>query len=454
MHADNTQSVSPAIANLTNRQRIRAILGACSGNLVEWYDFFIYAYTSIYFAALFFPKGDQTTQLLATAGIFAVGFFMRPLGGWIFGYLADTRGRRFSMIISVFLMCGGSLMIAVLPTYDSVGMAAPVLLLIARLMQGLSVGAEYGTGATYISEVSSKGKRCFFGSFQYFTIIAGQLLALLTVVVLQNILPADDLKAWGWRIPFVIGALSALVVVYLRRSMLETGHAGKHKEAGSIKALMRHKKAILLTLAITAGCSLHFYTFSTYMQKYLVVSAGFDPSTVSFIMTAALVVFMCMQPVFGMFADKIGARNSMIAFGLLSSVFIVPLLSGLKSVSNPYEAFALVLGGLLIAAFYTPVTGVLKADLYPATVRALGVGLPYAIGNALCGGTAEYVALALRGAGVESYFYYYVAAMSAFTLLAAVLMPDLRKHGYLDGSGKVEENTGLRSSPDYSGVRG
>ncbi len=454
MHADNNQSVSPAIANLTNRQRIRAILGACSGNLVEWYDFFIYAYTSIYFAALFFPQGDQTTQLLATAGIFAVGFFMRPLGGWIFGYLADTRGRRFSMIISVFLMCGGSLMIAVLPTYDSVGMAAPVLLLIARLMQGLSVGAEYGTGATYISEVSSKGKRCFFGSFQYFTIIAGQLLALLTVVVLQNILPADDLKAWGWRIPFVIGAVSALVVVYLRRSMLETGHAGKNKEAGSIKALMRHKKAILLTLAITAGCSLHFYTFSTYMQKYLVVSAGFDPSTVSFIMTAALVVFMCMQPVFGMFADKIGARNSMIAFGLLSSVFIVPLLSGLKSVSNPYEAFALVLGGLLIAAFYTPVTGVLKADLYPATVRALGVGLPYAIGNALCGGTAEYVALALRGAGVESYFYYYVAAMSAFTLLAAVLMPDLRKHGYLDGSGKVEENTGLRSSPDYSGVRG
>jgi len=456
MHThNNNAAVSPAIGTLTNRQRIRAILGACSGNLVEWYDFFIYAYTSIYFAALFFPQGDQTTQLLATAGIFAVGFFMRPLGGWIFGYLADTRGRRFSMILSVFLMCGGSLMIAVLPTYESVGMAAPVLLLIARLMQGLSVGAEYGTGATYISEVSRPGKRCFFGSFQYFTIIAGQLLALLTVVVLQNVLALEDLKAWGWRIPFLIGAVSALVVVYLRRSMLETAHVqgDKHKEAGSIKALLRHKKAIVLTLAITAGCSLHFYTFSTYMQKYLVVSAGFDPSTVSFIMTAALVVFMCLQPVFGMLADKIGSRNSMIAFGLLSSVFIVPLLSGLKNVSNPYEAFALVMGGLLIAAFYTPVTGVLKADLYPATVRALGVGLPYALGNALCGGTAEYVALLLRGAGVESVFYYYVAAMSAITLLAAVLMPDLRKHGYLDGAGTVEENTGWRGGVAYSDAR-
>lgn len=217
---------------------------------------------------------------------------------------------------------------------------------------------------------------------------------------------------------------------------------------------MKHKKAVLLTIAITAGCSLHFYTFSTYMQKYLVVSAGFDPSTVSLIMTAALVVFMCLQPVFGMMADRIGSRNSMIAFGLLSCVFVVPLLTGIKTVSNPYEAFALVMAGLLIAAFYTPVTGVLKADLYPATIRALGVGLTYALGNALCGGTAEYVALMLRGAGVESFFYYYVAVMSFITLLAAMLMPDLRKHGYLDGTGTVEENTGLRGNSAYSGARG
>lgn len=278
---------------------------------------------------------------------------------------------------------------------------------------------------------------------------------MLTVVVLQNVLALDELKAWGWRIPFLIGAVSALVVVYLRRSMLETGHTKdiKHNEAGSIKTLMRHKKAVLLTMAITAGCSLHFYTFSTYMQKYLVVSAGFEPATVSFIMTAALIVFMCLQPIYGMLADRIGSRNSMIAFGVLSCVFVVPLLSGLKNVGNPYEAFALVMGGLLIAAFYTPVTGVLKADLYPATVRALGVGLPYAIGNALCGGTAEYVALMLRGAGVESYFYYYVAAMSAITLLAAVLMPDLRKHGYLDGAGTVEENTGLRTAVSFARTR-
>ena len=446
MHANNHNPAAPDIRNLTNRQRIRAILGACSGNLVEWYDFFIYAYTSIYFASLFFPAGDQTSQLLATAGIFAVGFFMRPLGGWIFGYIADTRGRKISMIISVFMMCGGSLMIAVMPTYATVGVAAPVLLVVARLMQGLSVGAEYGTGATYISEVSRAGRRSFYGSFQYMTIIAGQLLALLTVAVLQLVLSEQDLKAWGWRVPFLIGALASIVVVYLRRTMRETATAQgmKSKEAGSLRGLMQHKRAVLLTFTITIGCSLYFYTFTAYMQKFLVVSVGIPAPTVSIIMASALVIFMFAQPVFGMLADKIGVRRNMIIFGLLSTFLVIPLLSAIKSVQDPLSAFALVVAGLLIAAFYTPVTGVLKADFYPPTVRALGVGLPYAVGAAVFGGSAEYVALSFRSLGMEQYFYLYVAAIGAITLVSSLLMPDLSRHGYLDGDGKVEENIGVR----------
>ncbi len=431
---------------LTRKERTTAIVGVCSGNLVEWYDFFIYAYTSIYFASLFFPAGDQTSQLLATAGIFAVGFFMRPLGGWIFGYIADTRGRKISMIISVFMMCGGSLMIAVMPTYATVGVAAPVLLVVARLMQGLSVGAEYGTGATYISEVSRAGRRSFYGSFQYMTIIAGQLLALLTVAVLQLVLSEQDLKAWGWRVPFLIGALASIVVVYLRRTMRETATAQgmKSKEAGSLRGLMQHKRAVLLTFTITIGCSLYFYTFTAYMQKFLVVSVGIPAPTVSIIMASALVIFMFAQPVFGMLADKIGVRRNMIIFGLLSTFLVIPLLSAIKSVQDPLSAFALVVAGLLIAAFYTPVTGVLKADFYPPTVRALGVGLPYAVGAAMFGGSAEYVALSFRSLGMEQYFYLYVAAIAAITLVSSLLMPDLSRHGYLDGDGKVEENIGVR----------
>ncbi|BAP45170.1 MFS family transporter [Pseudomonas sp. 21LCFQ02] len=431
---------------LTRKERTTAIVGVCSGNLVEWYDFFIYAYTSIYFASLFFPSGDQTSQLLATAGIFAVGFFMRPLGGWIFGYIADTRGRKISMIISVFMMCGGSLMIAVMPTYASIGVAAPTLLIIARLMQGLSVGAEYGTGATYISEVSRAGRRSFYGSFQYMTIIAGQLLALLTVALLQLLLSEQDLKEWGWRVPFMIGALASIVVVYLRRTMRETATEAdmKRKESGSIKALMQHKKAVLLTFTITIGCSLYFYTFTAYMQKFLVVSVGLPAPTVSILMASALVIFMLCQPIFGLLADRIGVRRNMIIFGLLSTFLVIPLLSAIKAVHDPYSAFALVVAGLIIAAFYTPVTGVLKADFYPPTVRALGVGLPYAVGAAMFGGSAEYVALTFRSMGMEEHFYVYVSLIGAVTLISALLMPDLTKHGYLDGDGKVEENIGIR----------
>lgn len=433
-------------APLSTSKRAKAILGACSGNLVEWYDFFIYAYTSIYFAAAFFPKGSQTSQLLATAAVFAVGFFMRPLGGWIFGWIADTRGRKVSMIISVFMMCAGSLLIALMPTYEEVGIAAPIMLVIARLIQGLSVGAEYGTGATYISEVATAGRRGFFGSFQYFTIIAGQLLALLTVVVLQQTLSKEELSEWGWRIPFFIGAFSAIVVVYLRRAMHETASKKEmhRKEAGSLKGLFKHKRAVALVIAFTIGGSLYFYTFTTYMQKFLVISVGLQPETVSFVMTSALVGFMICQPFFGMLADKLGIKTHMLIFSGLAMVLVIPLLYALKSTTDPVLAFLFVFGGLVIASFYTPIAGLLKAELFPPAVRALGVGFPYAIGNALFGGTAEYVALSFRSQNAEDLFFFYVAAVVAVTFIASVLMPNLSKYGYLDGTGEIEQNTGLK----------
>jgi MHS family alpha-ketoglutarate permease-like MFS transporter len=414
------------------RKRIFAIVGASSGNLVEWFDFYVYAFCAIYFAPAFFPSDDPTVQLLNTAGVFAAGFLMRPIGGWLFGRVADKHGRKNSMMISVLMMCAGSLVIACLPTYAQIGAWAPALLLMARLFQGLSVGGEYGTTATYMSEVALRGQRGFFASFQYVTLIGGQLLAVLTVVILQQFLSADELKAYGWRIPFVVGAIAAVISLLLRRTLKETttAEARQDKDAGSIRALFKHNKAAFITvLGYTAGGSLIFYTFTTYMQKYLVNTVHMDPKTASYIMTGALFLYMCMQPVFGALADKIGRRASMLWFGGLGTLCTVPLLMTLKTTTSPVMAFVLITLALAIVSFYTSISGLVKAEMFPVQVRALGVGLAYAVANAIFGGSAEFVALSFKNAGSENTFYWYVTVMMAVAFLFSLRLP--KKPAYL-----------------------
>jgi len=408
------------------RHRIFSIVAASSGNLVEWFDFYVYAFSALYFAPAFFPKADPTAQLLNTAGVFAAGFLMRPIGGWLFGRIADRKGRKVSMVTSVTMMCGGSLLIACLPTYASIGALAPFLLLVARLIQGLSVGGEYGTTATYMSEVGLRGQRGFYSSFQYVTLIGGQLLAVLVIVAMEQFLSTDELKAWGWRIPFVIGAVTAVVALYLRRSLTETSsdESRANKNAGTIAGIFRdHKAAFFTVLGYTAGGSLIFYTFTTYMQKYLVNTAGMSIKTASAVMTFALLAYMCMQPLFGALADRIGRRNNMLLFGALGALATVPLMSALAHVDSPYVAFALIILALAIVSFYTSISGIVKAEMFPAEVRALGVGLAYAVANAIFGGSAEYVALGLKTKGMEPAFYWYVTVMMIIAFLVALRLP-------------------------------
>jgi MHS family alpha-ketoglutarate permease-like MFS transporter len=328
------------------------------------------------------------------------------------------------MLISVCMMCLGSLVIACLPGYETIGTWAPALLLLARLFQGLSVGGEYGTSATYMSEVAVEGRKGFYASFQYVTLIGGQLLALLVVVILQQVMEDSELRAWGWRIPFALGAALAIVALWLRRQLDETSQQEVRslKEAGSMKGLWRNRKAFLMVLGFTAGGSLTFYTFTTYMQKYLVNTAGMHANVASVIMTAALFLFMLIQPIIGALSDRIGRRTSMLLFGGLATVCTVPILTALHSVTSPYAAFALVMLALVIASFYTSISGILKAEMFPAQVRALGVGLSYAVANALFGGSAEYVALSLKSVGFETAFFWYVTAMGAVAFLVSLML--------------------------------
>ncbi|SEJ14069.1 MULTISPECIES: MFS family transporter [unclassified Variovorax] len=414
------------------RHRVFAIMAASSGNLVEWFDFYVYAFSALYFAPAFFPKSDPTAQLLNTAGVFAAGFLMRPIGGWLFGRVADRLGRKTSMLISVTMMCGGSLVIAFLPTYAQIGAWAPFLLLMCRLFQGLSVGGEYGTTATYMSEVALRGQRGFFSSFQYVTLIGGQLLAVLVIVVLEQLLTETELKAWGWRIPFVIGAIAAVVALLLRRTLHETqtAEAKANKEAGSMAGLFKHHTPAFLTvLGYTAGGSLIFYTFTTYMQKYLVNTVHLPIKTASYVMTGALFVYMCMQPVFGALSDRIGRRNNMLLFGGLGTLATVPILTALQHTTSPVLAFVLIIVALAIVSFYTSISGIVKAEMFPPEVRALGVGLAYAVANAIFGGSAEYVALGLKSLGHESAFFWYVSAMMVIAFLVSLRLP--RQASYL-----------------------
>jgi MHS family alpha-ketoglutarate permease-like MFS transporter len=420
-----------------HRHRLRNIVGGSAGNLVEWYDWYIYAAFSLYFAPVFFPSGDPTSQLMSTAAIFAVGFIMRPIGAWIMGIYADHRGRKAGLTLSVSLMCLGSLAIALTPTHAAIGPAAPVILTVARMLQGLSLGGEYGSSATYLSEVAGRRRRGFYSSFQYVTLIGGQLVALAVLLVLQFTLTEAELEAWGWRIPFAIGAVLALVVFYIRRRLTETESFTRARAAGAPRSstanLFRdHPREALLVMALTAGGTLAFYAYTTYMQKFLVNTSGFGRETASQVMTAALFVFMCLQPLSGALSDRIGRKPVMATFGVLGVLLTVPIFTALESVQDPIAAFALVMAALLIVTGYTSINAVVKAELFPSHIRALGVALPYALANTMFGGTAEYVALWFKDSGMERGFYWYVTAMIGLSLLVYLGMRDTKLHSRIE----------------------
>lgn len=430
--------MSQSIETIDQKTRLKSILGGSAGNMVEWYDWYAYAAFTLYFAPVFFPKGNQTAQLLSAAAIFAVGFVMRPIGAWIMGVYADRKGRKAGLTLSVTLMCLGSLMIAVTPSYDSIGIFAPIMLVTARLIQGISVGGEYGASATYLSEMAGKDKRGFFSSFQYVTLISGQLIALVLLIILQQVLTPAELKAWGWRIPFVIGALLAFFVFYIRRGLLETESFNKvdtsssQKKSGALALFKEHPKAAFTVIGLTAGGTLAFYAYTTYLQKFLVNTSGFSKESATQITAIALFIFMLLQPVAGALSDRIGRKPLMIGFGVMGVLFTYFIFNTLAGTTDAWMAFALCLFGLIIVTGYTSINAVVKAEMFPAHIRALGVALPYAIANTLFGGTAEYVALSFKQAGHEEWFFLYVTIMIGISLIVYARMKDTKEHSLIN----------------------
>ncbi|WP_029415298.1 MFS transporter [Brevundimonas bacteroides] len=417
-------------------RRLKNIVGGSAGNLVEWFDWFAYAAFTVYFAPVFFPEGSSTAQLLATAAIFAVGFLMRPIGAWLMGVYSDRKGRKAGLTLSVSLMCAGSLIIALTPGYATIGVLAPALLLLARMMQGLSVGGEYGSSATYLSEMATAKHRGFWSSFQYVTLISGQLLALALLILLQRTLGEAALEAWAWRIPFFVGAALAVVVFWLRRGLDETRafETRSGPKSSALELILRHPKEALIVIGLTAGGTLAFYTYTTYLQKFLVNTSGFTKAQATEISAAALLIFMLLQPAVGALSDRVGRKPVMMCFGILGVFCTVPIMTSLAATDSPFTAFLLALSALVIVSGYTAINAVVKAELFPAHIRALGVALPYAIANAAFGGTAEYVALWFKLDGRESLYFWYVTAMIGLSLITYVTMRDTRDKSLIETS--------------------
>ncbi|ENY9654542.1 MFS transporter, partial [Campylobacter coli] len=410
----------------TRAKKIRSIVAASSGNLVEWFDFYIYAFTATYFAHTFSTSDNPIVQQINAFGVFAAGFFMRPIGSWLFGSLADKVGRKKSMVVSVVLMALGSFMIAALPSKDVVGDFAIILLLLARLIQGLSVGGEYGIAATYLSELATEGKRGFYSSFQYVTLIGGQLLAVASISIMLFFFSIDEMKDYAWRILFVVGGILALGSLLVRKVMNESAtQIHKHEDRGTLKALFTSSwKQFLMVLGITAGGSLAFYTITTYTKTFM-ENSGMDKTLVNNLFLGALFILMIIQPLFGYIGDKIGHKRSLIIFCILAFVGIYPIFNLISSnaQSNASLVFILVVLLFIILSFYTSVAGIFKAKLFPEHVRALGTGLGYAISNAIFGGSAPWVALQFKNAGMENGFFVYIAVLTLLMFIATLYLP-------------------------------
>jgi MHS family alpha-ketoglutarate permease-like MFS transporter len=414
---------------LTGPQRIKAILGGASGNLVEWYDWFAYTGFSIYFASQFFPKGDNIAQLWSAAVLNGVSFGARPIGAWAMGHFADKYGRRTALVVAVMMMCVGALVIAVAPTYAQVGVLAPAILGCARLLQGLSVGGQYGASATYMSEMATRKRRGFWSSFQYVTLIGGQLLALIVLIVLQKTLSEPELKAWGWRVAFFIGAALAVVVFFVQWSLQETHSYKNAKAAGHVQGnavsnlvalFTKYWKETFIIMGLTAAGTSGFYAYTTYMLKFLQNSAHFskvDASTINFVV---LVVFMLIQPIAGWLSDIVGRKTTLVGGFGISVLVAVPIFSAVAGTTDMVTASVLCIAPLIFLSGYTSISAVVKAELFPAHVRALGVAFPYAVANAVFGALVEPLALGWKKSGTESYFYWYMAAVFVIGLIAAL----------------------------------
>ncbi|MGQ4513111.1 MFS transporter [Streptomyces sp. DW26H14] len=411
-------------------RRRRAIWAGAVGNTVEWVDWAVYSTFSSIFAGTFFPSHAPEAALLSTLAVFAVGFLMRPIGGAVLGAYGDRHGRKKAMTLTISMMAGAALVIAVCPGYSTIGVGAPVVLVLARLVQGFSAGGEFGTSSAFLIESATPGRRALAGSWQQVSVGAGTLIASLMGTVLTSSLDEHALDTWGWRIAFGVAGLLGLIGLWLRVSVQETESFRRMEHTGGARAnplrsmLVDHPRAALRVVGVTVAGTLIYYIWVSYMPSYVHVTTGMPLNRALLANSISLVVFIVLLPFGGMLSDRIGRKPTMIAFAAGFLVLAWPLFHVLDN--NFWTLLAVELVGIILLLGYSANCAVIMAEQFPPEVRTTGIALPYALAVAVFGGTAPYITTWMSSNGHRDLVWLYLAAAALVGVIVYAVMPETK----------------------------
>jgi MHS family proline/betaine transporter-like MFS transporter len=413
------------MAGVTAKDRGKAVAAAVVGNVLEWYDFAVYAFVATIIAKKFFPAQDEVTALLSAFLAYGLGFVARPLGGIIIGRLGDTRGRKTALLLTIFLMAAGTVLIGLLPTYETIGVLAPILLVLARLMQGFSAGGEWGGSTAYIVEWAPKGKRGWYGSFQQTSVVAGLLLGSGVAALMNTLVDTATMESWGWRVPFLIGGILGPVGMWMRREIEETpayqrvqatGEVGAREETGWLLAARAFGFTVVWTVC--------FYVLLSYMPTWTRQYMKLSPQAALWANTIGLLVLVVAIPFMGYLSDRVGRKPLLLACCVAFIIVPLPAFNYLASGNASYGTLILVqaLFALLISMFSGPGPAAI-AEMFPTRSRSTWMTSGYALAVAIFGGFAPFISVWLISSfgSPTAHAYYLMAAAVISTVVIARL---------------------------------
>lgn len=404
----------------------KSLFASAVGNVLEWYEWSAYAVFAPFIAAVMFNNSDPISALLSTLAVFAVGFLMRPLGGIVFGRIADRRGRKFVLVTTMLMMATGSLVIGIMPTYESIGAWASLILLAARIMQGFAHGGESATAYSYVGEIAPPHRRGMWGSVAFIAIFGGSVLAYSIGGAVTSSLSETAVAEWGWRIPFLIGACLALVALYLRRSMDESDVFDAHQEQPEQPRIPRKTvvRAILLMIGMTSGITAAHYTWTSYVSTYAITQEGMDPDVAYWMSVIAQSIALISLPFWGMLSDRIGRRPMLFAFAGLMLVLQLPLTMMISSAG--WTLLVATTVALLVISVPASVLSATLSESFPTRLRTQAIGFAYSFSVAVFGGTAPYLNQLLIGRGLGWAFSVYIMVLCVLTGIACIFMRETK----------------------------